>query len=118
MEVCAGGTAEEPGGGFLLTLPPSTQVLISIYELPHVPTRPPPEGAKSVFTHNLHSLTRPSFTLTGTHGVYKAQQKYYSLIFSLLLLNRWITFIISFLFTYFKFKVNMKIDIDTHNTYM
>lgn len=81
MEVCAGGTAEEPGGGFLLTLPPSAQVLISIYELPHVPTRPPPEGAKSVFAHNLHSLTRPSFTLTGTHGVYKARQKYYSPIF-------------------------------------
>lgn len=71
-----------PAGGFLLTLPPSAQVLISIYVLPHVPTRPLPEGAKSVFAHNLHSLTRPSFTLTGTHGVYKAQQKYYSPIFS------------------------------------
>lgn len=33
------------------------------------PAWPPPEGAKSVFSHNLHSLTRPSLILTGAHGV-------------------------------------------------
>lgn len=33
------------------------------------PARPPPEGAKSVFAHNLHSPTGPSLPLTGTHGV-------------------------------------------------
>lgn len=50
----------------------SPQVLISIYELPHVLSLGRcPRGQKSVFTHNLHSSTRLSFTLTCTHGVYE-----------------------------------------------
>lgn len=38
LEVCAGGMAVEPGGDFSAPFPPSPQVLISIYELPHVPS--------------------------------------------------------------------------------
>lgn len=36
VEVCAGGTAVEPAGDFSAPFPQSPQVLISIYELPHV----------------------------------------------------------------------------------
>lgn len=61
------------------------------------PARPPPEGAKSVFAHNLHSLTRPSLpTNRGTwRSVYEAQQRYYPAVFSPFFLhsslNCWIT---------------------------
>lgn len=104
VEVCAGGTAVEPAGDFSAPFPQSPQVLISIYELPHVLSPAPPEGAKSVFARNLHRLTRP--TLTGAHGVYGEQQRHYSaclvfslslslfsfFLFSFFLSNCWITF--------------------------
>ena len=70
MEVCAGGTAVEPCRGFFCFL----LLLLHRCLLAHMschmfPARPPPEGAKSVFTHNLRRLTRPSLSLTGAHGV-------------------------------------------------
>lgn len=46
LEVCAGGMAVEPGGDFSAPFPPSPQVLISIYELPHVPSPATASGGK------------------------------------------------------------------------
>lgn len=69
VEVCAGGMAVEPGGGFLLSLPLLHRCLLAYMSCHMFPARPPPEGAKSVFAHNLHSLTKPLLPLTGTHGV-------------------------------------------------
>lgn len=46
MEVCAGGMVVEPGGVFSVHSPPSPQVLISIYELPHVPSLATARGGK------------------------------------------------------------------------
>lgn len=69
VEVCAGGTAVEPGGGFQLPLLLLHRCLLAHMSCHMFPAWPPPEGAKSVFAHNLHSLTRPSLPLTGAHGV-------------------------------------------------
>lgn len=85
-----------PAGIFLLPFPLLHRCLLAYMSCHMFPARPPPEGAKSVFVHNLHRLTRP--TLTGTHGVYGEQQKHYSAIFSLLFLlllpsSRRITFL-------------------------
>lgn len=98
VEVCAGGTAVGPGGVFCSLSPLLHRCLLAYMSCHMFPAQPPPKGAKSVFAHNLYSLTRLSLTLRRTHGVYVAQQKYYSAVFCffffsfLLPLNPWITF--------------------------
>lgn len=58
-----------PAGVFCSPPPPLHRCLLAYMSCHMFSTRPPPEGAKSVFAHNLHSLTRPSLPLTGAHGV-------------------------------------------------
>lgn len=65
-----------PPGIFLLPFPSLHRCLLAYMSCHMFSARPPPEGAKSAFAHNLHRLTRP--TLTGTHGVYEEQRRHYS----------------------------------------
>lgn len=51
-----------PAGIFLLPFPLLHRCLLAYMSCHMFPARPPPEGAKSVFVHNLHRLTRPTLT--------------------------------------------------------
>lgn len=57
-----------PAGLSALSLPLLHRCLLAHISCHMFPAQPVPEGAKSVFAHNLHSLTRPWLPLTGKHG--------------------------------------------------
>lgn len=118
---------QSPAGVFCSLSPRLHRCLLAHVSCHMFPARPSPEGAKSVFTHNLHSLTRPAIPLTGAHGVaFMKHSSFYPDVFfpvpSLLSTNCCVTSLsISALFPYcyvLEFKVRMKRDMDVQNTYV
>lgn len=95
-EVCAGGSAAEPGGAFLLALHLLHRCLLAYMSCHMFPAWPLPEGAELVRTPNLPNLTRASLTLTGTHGIMlikHSRRTSFAVLLSSPSLNCWMNFL-------------------------
>lgn len=88
-----------PAGVFCFLLLLLHRCLLAHMSCHMFPAWSSPEGAESVFTHNLHSLTRPSLSLTGAHGVVFMKRSrsitlpFFSFSFPPPFMNSWITFV-------------------------